>query len=182
MKFLNQVYPLSESTLQRINELTEPTLLKRGEILIHSEQVCEHLYILESGAIKSYHSDELKDYTSWIYFEEEIVTSWHSYALSIPSLESFVATEDSTYRSLSKESIELLKKETPDFILFLNANLKYSAGFYDYFTKKMNTSSAEENYNFILENYPKLIQRSSNSDIASIIGVSRETISRIRKS
>lgn len=124
--------------------------------------------------------DEGREHTSWVYFEEEMFTSWHSFILKMESVDCFRANETSEIISFSRDDIQYLKHSCVDFVYFLNSYYEFSIGFYDYFTKKLPALPAIENYKFILENYPKLIQRASNSDIASIIGVSRETVSRVR--
>lgn len=180
MQDLNNIYPLQAETIEEINKRAEKRSLDKDDILISSQSVCNHIYFLKSGSIKSFHEDEVKDHTTWVYFEDEMLTSWHSYMLQIPSLECFKAIEKSEIISLKREDVNELKTNYTDFVHLLNTYYEFSIGFYDYFLKKLPSLSAKENYQFILNTYPKLIQKASNSDIASIIGVSRETISRIR--
>jgi len=154
--------------------------LKKGEELIAPDVICNKIYFLLSGSIKSFYTKDEKDHTTWIYLENEMFTSWHSYSLQVTSIECFKANEPSRVAVLNRADVEYVKDKYIDFLHFLNTYYELSMGFFDYITKKFPTSSAADNYAFILAKYPKLVARASNSDIASIIGVSRETISRIR--
>ena len=100
--------------------------------------------------------------------------------LQIPSIECFKANEKSVLLSFKREDVDFLKENCTEFVHLLNNYYEFSIGFYDHLVKRIPAFSAKENYEFILNTYPKLIQRASNSDIAAMIGVSRETISRIR--
>ncbi|MEM6344446.1 MAG: cyclic nucleotide-binding domain-containing protein [Bacteroidota bacterium] len=180
MQIFQNIYPLEASTLKAIEARAERICLKKDKLLIRAGSICDRLFFLESGSIKSFHSENGKHYTSWVYFEGEMLTSWHSYLGRMPSMECFKANEEASLLSLHREDVDFLKHQHIDFLYLLNSYYEFSIGFYDYFAKKSPNLSTLENYRFILENYPQLVQRASTSDIASIIGVSRETISRIR--
>ena len=160
MKSLILMNNLSNTTIQVIESRSEKLSLKKGDLIISEHSNCEHLYFLISGSIKSFCYDDVKERTTWLYFEEEIFTSWHSYSLNKPSLESFIANEDSTLVAIHKKDVEYLKSNHVDFLLQLTGYYEYSIGFHDHFTKQFPFSSAADNYTFIQKHYPKLDTKS----------------------
>ncbi|WP_207797851.1 Crp/Fnr family transcriptional regulator [Flavobacterium piscis] len=96
-----------------------------------------------------------------------------------PSFENFQASEDTILYSLSYEDEEILLKY-PLFSKFhiklLRLYLSKLNEFYHLFT----SMNAQEKYLYLLNTLPQIILKAKLKDIASLIGVSPETLSRIR--
>ncbi len=179
-EIFNQYNSLSDPTWEAIKEKLKPVSYSKNELIFQEGSICKHLFIIDFGGVRSYYFHKDKEHTNWVYFDNEIFTAWHSLIYVEPSIETFQATTDTKVYRLGVDDLNELKETYADLSTFF---LKYYEGllaFYDLLSKKHLTYSAKEKYDFLMEYYPSLFNKASNSDIASIIGVSRETLSRMK--
>lgn len=179
-KVFDGFYTMSDESFQEIEKRLKPFKAKRKEIMLQEESTCKHIYILTKGSMRSFHTHDDKEFTNWIYMEDEFVTSWYSFMLQQPSIESLQALEDLEGYTLGIDSFVELKRNVPEFYIFLAEFYELMMAQSDFMTKKSLTMGAKDKYDFVLQHFPKVLQRVSGKDLASILGISRETLSRIR--
>jgi CRP-like cAMP-binding protein len=90
------------------------------------------------------------------------------------------ACENTEVISITKSNSEKLA-QFPKIMTFVNAMMGKEFASIDKHTKELNQRDAKGKYEYLREIAPELIKRAKIGHIASIIGVSRETLSRIRK-
>lgn len=176
----SRYHSLDSSTLQHILNQAEYFEVKKKDILLREGEVCRYFYILLEGNIKSVHSHDGQEFTNWAYFDQVIFTSWYSFMLQQASLESLYVIEASKGYRLSFDRFHQLRQELPEFALFLTEFYQVVLGLYDFTSKKAYAYSAREKYEFLLAYEPGFLHRVSVKDLAAILGISRETLSRIR--
>ena len=97
-----------------------------------------------------------------------------------PSSIEIIALEDSTVLRISKSNIEKVRQTPMGSLLFSIGNQKAYAQKESKQIELM-SQTAEERYNNLLESRPELIQRINQKDIASYLGISTQSLSRIRR-
>ncbi len=180
-EILNQYQVLEDETFYAIFKRLKPVEFSKNEIILREGGVCKSVYFLNEGSIKSFYTHHDAEHTNWIYYENEFFTSWYSFTSQKESIEGFKALEETKGFVLGIDSLNELKTIHPDFSLFWAEYLQMILGLYDFLSKKSMVFSAREKYEFLQSHYPILFQRASNKDIASIMGLTRETVSRIRR-
>jgi CRP-like cAMP-binding protein len=130
--------------------------------------------------VRKFHLSNGKEITAWIHTENDIFTSLQSYAQNCASDEFLQACEDTKVVSITKSNSEKLAKHA-QFMVFTNALMEREFVNIDRHTKALNQRDARGKYAYLSEIAPEIIIRAKIGHIASIIGVSRETLSRIRK-
>jgi CRP-like cAMP-binding protein len=138
------------------------------------------LYFLESGALRGYYTVEEKEITHWFSFEEDFVTSFHSFITGQPSVENIQLLEGSVLWAISKESLtQLLNQHREIERLLRIAYEKYYIRLEERFVNAQFKTAAER-YQTLLQQRPNIIERVSLGYIASYLGISQETLSRVR--
>ena len=118
--------------------------------------------------------------THWISLEDSLITSWHSYVLETPSSEYVELTEDSVLVKLSKENWEILYQKHPELERFSRLVLEQEMAVIDEFYKGYYFLTAKQKYELLMSKAPEIAQRANLGHIASMLGITQETLSRIR--
>lgn len=134
----------------------------------------------KSGMVRKYYIHNGKEITVWIHAENETFTSLQSYAQNILSEEYLQAIENAEVISITKTNSEKLAR-FPQIMTFVNAMTGKEFANIDRHTKELNQRDAKGKYEYLQENFPEIIKRAKLGYIASMLGISQETLSRIRK-
>lgn len=178
--FLNTICPLSKAAASFINQQTFPCSVMRGKFLISPTSKNENLYLVIKGVIRGFIREDGKEITTWLNEENEIVGSIRNLGLKAVTEEYLQALEDSDLVAIPKSVIEDLYARFPETNvagrLLLEDNYR-GAEERAYICR---IPSAEKRYKRFLETQPGLLNRISLKYIASYLGITLETLSRIR--
>ncbi len=175
-----KIYPISEDAKLALTTHLRRIDLPRGEYLLREGTVCRNMYFLEAGCLRGFYVLDGKEVTRWFASENDFVTSFHSFITRTPSLESLQTLEDSVLWSISHEALYTLYDKYPDIErLGRIACEKYYIRLEERYVNAQ-FRSATERYLQLLEQNPLFIQRIPLGYIASFLGISQETLSRIR--
>lgn len=178
--YIEQFIKLDSEAIQELKNLAEIETYKKNQYILEHGQRCNKIWFLKRGMVRKFHLCDGKETTTWIHTENETFTSLQSYAQNNPSDEFLQACEDTEVIGITKANSEKLAK-FPQIMAFSNALMEREFVNIDKHTKAMNQRDAKGKYEYLREIAPEIIKRAKIGHIASIIGVSRETLSRIRK-
>jgi len=180
---LQQFSKLSDNELDTLNSNLEHKLVKKGEHYMRQGQVCNYLGFLTSGTMRVYHLAKDKEYTSYFNFGDRnpFVSSFSSFITRKPSQESIHALEDCELLVISYDNLQKLYEAS--FALQkmgrLIAEYNYTLAIKRIYS--LQHFSAQERYNELLHIYPNLVNHVPHHYIASYLGITPESLSRIRK-
>jgi CRP-like cAMP-binding protein len=121
-----------------------------------------------------------KEITHWFAFENDFVTSFHSFITQEPTIENVQALEGSILWSISKERLNrLMTKHHEIESLVRKVYEKYYIRLEERYVNAQFKTATERYQQLLFEN-PHIIERVSLGHIASYLGISQETLSRIR--
>lgn len=172
--------PLSKEVIQDVAKIAKVESLPKGHILVKEGLVAHRLYFLKEGTARTYYHHNAKDITSWIYGENTPFTAWNSFFDRKPSFENVEILEDATVVSFTKENLDALYQQHVSFNHFGRKMVEQQLSFLDAFYKGYLFMSAKERYDLLLSVFPDVTQRVNLGHIASLLGISQETLSRIR--
>ena len=152
----------------------------KGEVLLEEGKTCKRLYFLSKGTIRTYFYLKGRDITYWIYPDNAIVTSWNSYLLRKPSSEYIEATENCVVHSITYDQWQELFQKYPELERFGRLIMEETVALLDDFYKGYYFMSAKEKFELLTSVFPDVTQRANLGHIASMLGISQETLSRIR--
>ena len=139
-----------------------------------------HLYFLQKGALRGYYNLDGKEITHWFAFEQDFVTSFHSFITRQPAVENIQLLEGSILWSITKEKLTGLLNEYHEIERLVRiAYEKYYIRLEHRFVNAQFKTAADR-YQELLVQTPHIIERVPLGAIASYLGISQETLSRIR--
>jgi CRP-like cAMP-binding protein len=172
--------PLTDTAIEVIKEVFAEKKLKKRQFLLQEGEVCKYAAFIVKGAMRQYRVDDKGvEHMLRLSIENWWVSDRESYIMLTPSRYNIDAWED----------CELLTLTRADFLDRLS-----SIPAINEMTKKMDENfaiatqrrvssislSAEERYAELIQTYPEFLQRFPQHLIASYLGISRETLSRLR--
>lgn len=155
--------------------------LTKNELIIEEGKICNKVYFIKSGAVRRFCLEDGIEVTKWIYTDNQFVTSMSSFFEQKPSFESFQTCEETTVYSLTYDAEQILL-EYPLFAKFHIKLLRVYLSKINEFHHLFRAMNAQEKYSYLLDFFPQIILKAKLKHIASLIGVSQETLSRIRAS
>jgi len=178
---LNHFHPLGDGVQHYLKKHVYPTSFLKGDLILNAGQVCEHVYFIKKGAVRGFVKEGDKDITTWITAENELVTSIYGLSTRRPALENMQAIEDCEMLTLSYADIENMYLQYPEFNIVTRKLLEryYQDAEDRAFIARL--TNAENKYTQFLARYGHLSNRIPLKYIASFLGMTLETLSRVRK-
>ena len=163
-----------------LSQFTEVEFVK-NDYLIEEGKVASYYYFLESGFLRSYIVDfEGNDITTNFFGEEDIVIDWHSYFLSKPCKESIIALSSGKAWKISfKNFMNLFKIESFRSV----GRTRLIQNYFDLKNHSISIigDSAKDRYLNFMKEKPTIIQNVPLKHLATYLGVTDTSLSRIRK-
>lgn len=184
-EFLNkkvaETIDISQEEFDHATTLFIPKKLRKKRFLFGEGDICKYTVFVEKGLLRSFTVDDKgAEHILQFSLEGWWAADLYSFLTSQPSPYYVEALEDSELLLITKPSWDQLLKDVPAFeryfrILIQNNLITTQRRLMGSFSE-----TAEEKYNRLLVEFPDIIQRVPQHMIASYIGITRETLSRIR--
>ena len=152
----------------------------KGEILIEHGKKNEFVFFLISGSAKSYNFKDSKQICLWFAFESDCIATIRSFD-DLISQETVELLEDSELIQIKLGDLMTLSNQFTSISSLMLQLLKEHILFLEYKLNGLQFMTSEERYDKLIRDFPEVLQRVSLTDIASYLGLSRETLSRIRR-
>lgn len=181
-EFLNTILPFTEDELEDIVSHFKKESISKNHSLVRHGEICKSLYFVEKGMGRSYYLNENgKEITQWFFGVGKFMSSVDSFFQQTPSLYYLEVLEDSVLYSISKDDIDQLfskyhKMEKMGRLVTIEMLTRV--------VNKLNAiqfQTAKERYDYMLAEFPDIAYRVPLGHIASYLGMTQETLSRIRK-
>ncbi len=170
---------LTDISIELIRPCLQVLELPKKHVLVKEGQTTGYIYLMIKGAARSYYLKNGKEIHTWFAFEDDVIGALRNY-YGIPSRETIELLEDSVMLGFNIQLIKPLMVGNAQISNLVSAALaEYTLYLEDklYFT---HLRTARERYDALLKHEPKTLQRVPLTYIASYLGISRETLSRLR--
>ncbi|WP_128331750.1 Crp/Fnr family transcriptional regulator [Apibacter sp. HY039] len=177
---LLSIHPLSENSLHELMHSWDLSTYPKGHVLSKQDTIEKYIYIVTRGIIRAYRIINGEEITFWIGEEGSIACSMRNYVENKPSYENIETLENCT----------LFRIKISDLTCLYDKNIEianWGRKFIEYEIIKTENKlihqlylSAKERYNLLLKERPQLLQRLPLSIIASYLGITQVSLSRIR--
>jgi CRP-like cAMP-binding protein len=171
---------LSKLSLDIVLPFFSKIVYKKGDELIRIGRHCQSLYLIEQGYCRAYNIQNDIEVNLNFYFEYETFTNINSYIFDIPSNFTVVACEPMIVHKIDKPNLLAAIQQSPEIGLAGQKNLQLIAAKQERQLQLYRILTAKKRYEFLEKNEPALLQRVPISQLASYLGIKRETLSRIR--
>ncbi|WP_256012762.1 Crp/Fnr family transcriptional regulator [Desertivirga xinjiangensis] len=173
---------VSEEEYTLIQQSFKPKKLRKRQYLLQEGDVCKYMAFITQGSMRQYSVDESgNEHIVRLCIENWWVGDYESYVMLTPSKYNIDAVEDSELLLVTNEIIQDLKMKVPAIAKTI---AKMDERNFIASQRRLHASislSAEERYLELQKSYPELFQRFPQTMIASYLGITPETLSRIRK-
>jgi CRP-like cAMP-binding protein len=179
--YFNTIANLSGESESKLSNILQRDEFPKGHFLFRQGEVCRHIYYIERGLARVYYNTSNgKEITAWFFAENSFLTAHDSYYQHKPAPGNCELLEDSVIYSLKYTDMEAMLNENHDMAKFAFRTVFELAKRLTEFINGIKFQSAHERYNALMQNYPNIFQRAKLGHIASFLGITQETLSRIR--
>ena len=182
LQHINNQIPFDEEAFNEILPNFELVRFPKKHQLIQHQQYVKHQYFVLKGCLRTFLIDPAgKEHTMQFAIVNWWVSDYLSYYKEIPSIYTVECLEDCEMLKVSKTQLTTLFETTPRLETYFRKQLENA---FTAFQKRILgslTMTAEERYAAFVDTYPNIEQRVKNYQIASYLGITAESLSRIRK-
>lgn len=169
---------LSRVDLDQIRPFLTRHEYQVGHQLLVPGQVCRQLFFLEQGLVRCYTFEE--DRTLWYEFEGSFFTHYASFSSQAPAKEGLTLLESSTVYAIRRQHLYQLYEQSHAWANWGRAFMEYWYLVIEDLYHSLLYKNASERYEALLTLYPEITQRVPLHHIASFLGMSPVSLSRIR--
>ena len=178
--YLQKIFFISDETFNLALPFLKEIEIKKNDFFVKEDQICNDIAFINSGLFRIFYVKDGVEINSCFCMENSITSSFDSFVNRVPSRENIQALEDSELLTLSYFNLEKLYATSPQWQIISRLLTEKECLRLSSRASSLSFETAKEKYQNLLKYQPEIIKRVSIQHIASYLGVSRETLSRIR--
>ncbi len=178
--FVKKTVPVTNQELELIDKYFEQNTLRKKEYLLEDNSICNFLGFIANGSIRHFHIKNGLEKTCDISFENSWVTDFQSFTTETPCIMNLQAMENSIIYSIQKKNLGNLFQDCPKYESFGRIMAEEVANRATRIAISLSSDKPEERYLNLINNRPDFFQRVPQKHIANFLGISPESLSRIR--
>lgn len=180
IKRIKSYYPVSEESLNMLTSCFKQHIFPANTAIIRSGRLDRKVYFIEQGMTRSYILHDGKEITTWFSMEGDVTCgSWDLYR-NKAGFEYVETVEETTAYSIFIEKLNDLYKSQIDIANWMRVLQQENfLRLQDTHIHRLN-SSAKERYECFIKEYPDIFKRANLGHIASFLGITQQSLSRIR--
>lgn len=179
-QILDKIYPLSPKSKLELKENIIEVNFPKHHIIIRADKVEKNIYFIKKGIARTFSTIDDNEITFSFGKEGDTIASLKSYIANQKGYENIELLEDCELYELNTENLQNIFNEN---IEIANWGRKFAEQELIKAEERLisrQLGTATERYNELLKNYPDLIQRVQLGHIASYLGITQVSLSRIR--
>jgi CRP-like cAMP-binding protein len=179
---IEQKVALSETDFGLIKHFFIPKKIRKRQYLLNAGDVCRHIAFVEMGLLRSYSIDKsAHEHVIQFALEGWWISDMCSFLSGEDALYNIEAIEDSELLLLTKQRMDEMVDQLPKMERYFRLLMQNNIIALQRRIETTQAYSAEEKYLKLMEAHPDIISRSPQQYVASYLGITPETLSRIRK-
>ncbi len=181
LNLIRNYHPLNAEVESFFRERISGCLVSKRKLLLKEGTPCHHIYYVVKGALRGFVKEGAKDITTWITVENDLVTSIFGLDEESPAIENIQALENCELLVMTIDDLEELYERFP---IANNVARKLLQRYYADAERRAfiaRLTKAENKYRHFLLRHRHLANRIPLKYIASYLGMTLETLSRVRK-
>ena len=180
--YLAEVFKIPENAAQSCDSYYQKKSVKKGEFLLRVGEVCHNVIFVESGLLRMYSIDKNgKEHIIQFAPESWLISDRSSLYFSEKSKYFIEAVEDSQVLYLEQGFFQSLNHDFPDTVANNDLLLQKHIRNLQNRVNSLLAETAEERYLGFIKMYPDIMLRVPQWMVASYLGITPESLSRVRK-
>lgn len=181
INYLNKRLSLDEIEISYLDEVFEIKEYPKSEIILNKGEICHYIYFIEKGCLKTYFvNNEEDEAINGIAIDNNFCTAVTSFINQNPSSEIIEAIENTKLIRISHKNFKKLISKYPKYKDIYIQILEEYLAFMTWRIESVMLMDSKERYNTLMKIYPKLFLRLPSKILAKYLGMSQETLSRIK--
>lgn len=180
-QFISRFEKFNDDEIEAIVENMRTESFKKGTIILKEGEVCNKCYFVLRGCLRQYKMINGEEKTTGFYLDGEAAVLYSSYLHKTPSEYYLSCVEDCVLTTGTREEEEALHKKYPGLSHMIHALMPRDYTKVEDRIAFLNFYKPEERYRILMKTEPELLKRVPLYQLASYIGVTPESFSRIRK-
>lgn len=178
--FRDILFPKEERSL--IERKFEKINLKKGDTLLHADEVVHNQYYVCDGCLRTFFIDHSgKEHTLQFAIKDWWISDYTAFFTTTKAVMTIECIQDATVYKVSRTSMEDLYDEIPQLETFFRKKMEKAFAAFQKRILSGLSLTAKERYTSFVSTYPTIEQIVKNYHIASYLGITTESLSRIRK-
>jgi len=179
--YFKQTMPFTDMELELVDKYFKAQSLTKNEYLLQDNKKCDFISFLETGTVRHFHIKDGVEITCDISFENSWVTDFQSFNYGTITAINLQALEKTTVNTIYKPDLFQLYQECNRYESFGRLMAEKTAQRATEIAMVLSSSKPEERFEILIEKRPGLFQRVPQKYIANMLGISPESLSRIKK-
>lgn len=173
---------LSEQELDEIRTNFKEVTYQKGDTILEIGDSAKYQYYVQDGCLRAFFIDEKgREHTLQFAVQDWWISDYTAYFTGDMAIMSIECIQDAVLYRASRETMESLFREAPRLETFFRKKLERAFASFQKRILSNLANSAQERYLAFLEDYPQVEKSVKNYHIASFLGITTETLSRVRK-
>jgi len=179
-KHIASITSLSKQSMEELLSAWKHWSVPKDHLLLREKTISDYIYFIEKGVARIFYRKNEKEITEWIAMDEQFFLSITSFFQRIPSKLIIQTLESSEVYGIHHDDFTRLADKHHDIEKLLRKMVTRSLILSQIRMDSIQFETAQQRYERLLKDAPQIIQRVPLSYIASFLGVTLETLSRIR--
>ncbi len=180
--FLKNISTITDNEFTETISYFSERQLQKGDFFVKQNKICRYIGFIISGSIRIYYINQKGEEITYGFCQENcLTTSFKSFISQTPSHLVLQALEDTSLLTIDFEHLDLLYKKYPTWQNIGRIITQNEFLIMEQYAAVLNNETAKEKYLRLLKEQPSILQKAKIEDIASYLGVTRRTLSRIRQ-
>ena len=181
-QFLLNIHPFSDQEFDDGIELFQNVLLQKGDYFVKQGEVCNRIGFIQYGTLRIFSTDQAGDeVTTCFCTEHKMTTSSKSFIHQKASSFAIQALEDTSLLTITYKNLETLYQHNATWSSIGRKLTEREYLVMEDYAVMLNSESAKEKYKTLIQNSPRIVQTAKVQHLASYLGVTRRTLTRIRE-
>lgn len=180
LRFITNVAPLSDEAADALAACVMSVTLPKNAVLLAEGKVCDHIYFVEEGVLRLFYNRDDRNVTDYFCFAGQLIGGIDSFFSRLPSRKAIDVVADCRLHGVRYDDLERLYAQHHDLehigrLLAAEAFLSMQRRLYS-----LQFHPAKERYDDLIRRNPAILQQVPLQHIASYLGITQVTLSRIR--
>lgn len=176
----SQFGKVQSTSSEALSMIAQELHCAKGHILLAPDSVCKHLYFIKEGLTRTFYLKDGRDITDWFSPENTFAVSLISYIKQQPDRRGIEVLEPSVLYSMYYDDLEMLCTKFHDIEHIIRKILSFGIVQMQNKIDDVHFVSGKHRYRNLIQSNPSIVQRVPLGMVASFLGMTQESLSRIR--
>jgi CRP-like cAMP-binding protein len=180
--FLQKIAPISDKEFDDSMLFFRTLTLKKGDFFVQKDSICKQIGFISDGIVRIYYTNENGEKTtSGFCSENNLTTSYKSFIQQLPSNLVIQALSETTLLAIGYKDLQALYAQSTTWQTIGRTLTEREYLVMEKYASVLNNETAKTKYLRFMKEHPDIMRSVPVNYIASYLGVTRRTLSRIRQ-